>query len=269
MITKKTIVKSVTPGIVVITLAIAFSLGIAPAFARESEGERGTGPSAIGRPGEARMTNNIDRLRSRGEAEIDRRVTALNKLLTKVTTVKRLTDAQKSTFTSGIQGQITTLTNLKAKIDADTDIATLRTDIQLIVKSYRIFAVYMPQVEIMVHADRLLALVDQMNQISTKLQARIDAAKAAGHDTASMQSLMTDRTSKLADATTQANNAINTVMPLTPDGYPGNRSALMSARSMLQTARRDLVAAEKDASEVRRTLKSFGKSGSPTTAPTP
>lgn len=248
-------------GIVTVMSLFVLTYAMTPAFAQSptmSTGARGT----------ARLESNITRLKTRGDAEIDRRVTALNTLVTKIGAMKRLTDAQTATFTSGIQGQVAILTALKTKIDADTDIAVLRTDVQSIIKSYRIFALYMPQVAIMSHADRMLAIIDEMNQISGKLQKRIDAAKSAGHDITSMVALMTDRANKLSDASTQAENALNAVLPLTPAGYPGNKATLMSARTMLQTGRADLVAAEKDASQVRQTLKSFGKV-SPSLSPTP
>ena len=212
----------------------------------------------------------INRLKGRADAEITRRVTALNRILDKINAMKRLTADQKTTFTNGIQGQISSLTNLKTKIDADTDLSTLRTDVQSIVKSYRIFALYLPQVNIMSNADRALAIIAEMSTISTKLQTRIDAAKSAGNDTTAMQSLMTDRASKLADATTQAQNALNTVVPLTPDGYPGNKTTLLSARTMLQTVRSDLKAAESDATTVRQDLHSMKKTTATSTAtPTP
>lgn len=198
--------------------------------------------------GAARQETNMTRLKTRADAEITRRVDALNQLLTKINAMARITSDQKTTFANGINGQVSTLNTLKAKIDADTDIAILRTDVQSIVKAYRIFALYMPQVNIMAHADRLLALVDEMNAISTKLQTRLGGAT---------NPLMTDRAAKLADATTQANNAIAAVTPLTPDGYPGNKTTLQSAQKMLQTARQDLVAAEKDATQIRQSLKSL------------
>jgi hypothetical protein len=196
--------------------------------------------------GAVRLEANVSRLKTRADAEITRRITALNGLITKINAMVRLTSDQKTTFGSGINGQISSLNTLKTKIDADTDIVTLRTDVQSIVTEYRIFVVYLPQVNIMSNADRILALVDEMNAISTKLQTRLGTTT---------NPLMTDRAAKLADATTQANNAISAVVPLTPSGYPGNKTTMISARTMLQTARQDLVTAEKDATQIRQALK--------------
>ena len=202
----------------------------------------------------ARQTQNLDRLKEKAYKEIDRRINALNKLIERINAVKRLTADQKSSLVSQVQAEITNLTNLKTKIAADTDLATLRADVQSIVKSYRIYALFIPKMQIVVHADRLLSIVDDFVTITDKLQTRINEEKAEGKDMGEAESLMTERSGKITDAKTQATNAINTVIPLTPDGYPGNKTSLQSARSMLQTARADLREAHKAAQRIRQLL---------------
>jgi hypothetical protein len=230
-----------------ILFIVFLSIGTPVAFAQT--------PPKTGTKSAVMQTAAISRLKTRADAEITRRINALNTLTAKINAMKRLTADQKSAFAAGISGQITSLTGLKTKIDADSDLTVLRTDVKSIVASYRIFVLYMPQVHIMSMADRALAIIEQMTAVSSKLQSRIDAAKNAGKETASMVSLMSDRTAKLSDATTQAKNALNAVVPLTPDGYPGNKTTLESARTMLQTVRTDLKTAESDASQIRKLLK--------------
>lgn len=206
----------------------------------------------------AREDTIISRLKTRGDNEITRRVNALTKLIDRLNNIKRLTPDQKTSLTGQIQDQINSLNTLKTKIDADTDLATLRTDVQSIVKSYRIFALFIPKTYIIAHADRLLTIIDALTGIQGKLQTRIDAAKTAGNDTTTMQTLIADMSTKLADAKTQATNAISAVLPLTPDGWPANKATLVSARSMLQTARRDIDAAHKDEQQIRQGLVKLG-----------
>lgn len=80
---------------------------------------------------------------------------------------------------------------------------------------------------------------------------------------------------KIADAKTQATDAIDTVLPLTPDGYPANASILQSARKMIQAGRLDLVTALQDGQKIRHGLKDFDKdktgsnSAEATKGPTP
>ena len=198
------------------------------------------------------QTDVIARLKEKAVREIDRRIASLTKLIERINAVKRLTTDQKNTMVGQITTEITNLTTLKTKISGDTDIVTLRTDVQSIVKSYRIYALYIPKITIIANADKILNLIEgEMATLTAKLQLRIDEAKAKGINVDAMVSLMTQRKEKLDEATTQANNAIAKVTALTPDGWPGNISELQAARDMLKTARKDLNDAQKFASQVR------------------
>jgi len=192
----------------------------------------------------------MEKLRTRALAEIDRRLKALAGLIERINNLKRLTADQKSSLTSSIQEQIASLTDPRAKIQADTDLATLKTDIKSIVDSYRIFALFMPKVHIFVVAEVELNYADRLSELAIKLQTRIEEAKNSGQDVASLQTLLTEMQSKISEAKIQAQKVIDTVIGLTPDGYPGNKTTLESAREMLQTARQSLQQARNDASQI-------------------
>jgi len=209
--------------------------------------------------------NVTTRLKEKVTKEIDRRVASLTKLIKKINAVKRLTSDQKSTMVGQVQTEITNLTSLKTKINGDTDIATLRTDVQSIVKSYRIYVLYIPKMTIIANADKILNLIEgEMATLTTKLQMRIDEAKSNGHDVVILTDLMNQRKVKLDDATTQANNAIAKVIVLTPDGWPGNKTELQAARDMLKTARKDINDGQKLANQVREQLKAVKITAAPT-----
>ena len=132
----------------------------------------------------------------------------------------------------------------------------MRTDVQSIVTSHRVYLLYIPKIEIIINADKILTLIEQdMTVLTGKLQLHIDSAKSAGKDVNALVNLMADRKTKLVDATTQATNAIAAVLPLTPDGWPGNKTTLQSSRDMLKTARKDVNDAQKLAGQVRVGLK--------------
>ncbi len=201
--------------------------------------------------------NVTTRLKEKAYKEIDRRIASLNKLIEKIRAVKRLTESQKSTMVSQVQAEIDSLTALRATIAGQTDIAALRTSVQSIVKSYRIYVLYIPKMTIIANADKILNLIEgEIAALTTKLQARIDEAKSKGTDVTSLTTLMSQRKAKLDDATTQAKGAITKVTALTPDGWPGNKTELQAARDMLQIARKDLNDAQKLAGQVRVGLKS-------------
>lgn len=220
---------------------------------------------------EERLDQTLTRLKTRADNEITRRVSALTALIGRITNFKRISDAQKSSFSTNIQAEITALNQLKTKIDADTDITTLKSDVQSIVNSFRVYALYIPSTRIVANADIVLDIANQMQQYTQKLQDAINTTQSAGKDVSTITPLMTDRNAKITDAITQAQNAITTVSSLTPAGYPGNQTQLKSARDMLSTARKDLRTAQQDALQIRQKLKSIGgttisKSPTPTTA---
>ncbi len=199
---------------------------------------------------------------SRGDQEITRRTNALTDLNTRVQAMQKVTDAFKQNLSATIQTELTNLTALKAKIDADTDLATLKTDIKSVTQSYRIFALIVPQGRIAAAADREVALVSMMSTLGGKLQARVQASQQSGNDVTSLTAALTDMAAKIQDAQTQAEAAVTASAGLTPDNgdatmMASNNAALKTARADLKTANADLVAARKDITTIIAGLKAM------------
>jgi len=217
-----------------------------------------------------RLDNISENLRERAQKEISRRTEALNKLITRISEFKKLSSTQKSTLTTQVQAQIDALNALLTKINADTDVATLKTDVKSIVDSYRIYALFIPQIQILGSADKILSITDEMTTLSTTLEAKIGEQQAKGQNVTDLQTLLTDMKAKIADAKTQAQAAIDAVTPLTPAGFPGNKTTLQSARQMLTTAITDLNTARQDARQIVVGLMKLNKTTvTPTVTATP
>lgn len=195
-----------------------------------------------------------ENLRTRAATEIQRRTTALQELLTRVGMLKHVPDANKTSYSTQIQSQISALAALKNKIDADTDTATLKTDVQSIVTSYRIFAVFVPQIRILAAADTISDVSDNLSSVWSRLQTRITSAKASGIDTSSWETLLSDMQAKVTDAKTNASEVVTEVSALTPEGYPGNKTTLEDARKKLQTAQLSLKTAAQDGRKIIQAL---------------
>ncbi len=208
------------------------------------------------------------RTAERGDREIERRITALNTLTARINQMIKLSSDQKTSLAASIQSQISELTALQAKIQADIQAnatSSLKEDAKSITGSYRIFALVMPQGAISAMADRALTLVSMYQTFGTKLQARVSAAQASGTNVTAMQSAYADFTAKIADAQTQAQAAVNETASLTPDNgdqakFQANQAAIKDARAKLQAAQQDLVAARKDAGTIVKALLSLGAS---------
>lgn len=199
---------------------------------------------------------------SRSNTEIAARITSLNNLNTKIQALKNVSDTEKVNISAQVQTNISGLTALQTKIDADKSLTTARTDEQAIFSSYRIYALVIPKGYITSSADRVNVIVGMMTTIGTKLQTRINAAQTSGKDASALQTYLTDFTAKLNDATSQASTALNAVASLIPD--QGNKTqlqintaALKSAQIDIKTASKDLQTARQDAQHIIQGLKAL------------
>lgn len=147
--------------------------------------------------------------------EIDRRIAALGKLTTLINNVKRLTAVQKETLVAQINIEIKNLEDLKVKINNETDAAALQEEKKSIVTDYKSYALFVPEIEIISHADRIIAVADALSTKTT--------------DAALLKTIQ--------DSKAKAQSAIDLVLPLLPDEYPTYRTTLKTARDMLKTAR--------------------------------
>lgn len=208
----------------------------------------------------AKFTTTETKAKTRGDAEIDRRIAALNELSTRVNAMQKVTDTFKQNVTSAVQAQLTAFAALKVKVDADTDSATLKTDLQSITSSYRVFALVLPQVRIAAAADREITLVSMMSTLGAKLQARIQDAQQKGSDVTTLTAAIADMAAKLSDAQTKASAAVTASVQLSPDNgdktvMASNTAALKQARADIKTAQTDLAAARKDVDTILAGLK--------------
>ncbi len=210
----------------------------------------------------AARANLITKAGNAANQEITRRITALNALSTRVNAMVKLSADEKSTISASIQSQITLMNNLQAQITADINsgaTSSLKMDIQSITKSYRIFALILPQGTIEAAVDRILDIAGILSDLSTKLQARISAAPSTTN-VSGAQGALTDMNAKVADAIAQANAANSEIAPLVPDNgdatiMKSNTAALKDARSKIQAAQKDLTAAQKDANTIAKDLR--------------
>jgi hypothetical protein len=257
-----------------VTAAAITLLAIAmPAFAQT--GSPTPTPAARGAKGAQALQQRMATTQTKADQLIDQRITSLNALITRVQGLRNVSDAQKASVVAMVQSLMTTLTNLKAQIAADTSTTTLKNDTQSITQAYRVYALVIPQLNIVAASDRIDTIVSMMSTIGTKIQARLatDSTLAAMN---SIQSALSDFSAKLTDAGTQAQTAVTEVTALLPDQgdktkMASNTSALKDARSKIQTANKDLQAARKDVQTIIKALVKSDQSlmGNGTPKPTP
>lgn len=250
-----------------------------PVLAHDAKGTAQESPRAT--PSATRIAKQMTRMIERANRAIDQRITRLNALADRIKEMKKITDTDKTDLANTVHGEVITLTNLKAKIAADTDNETVRTDMQSITKAYRIYALVMPRIAILAAADRATVISDALTVLSQKLADRMSAAQTAGNNITSSQSVLSDMNTKIADAKTQVDSARQQIASLVPDNgdqamFDANKLALKAAHEKIKTAKKDLETARKDAQTIAKTLKSFAKpspsgssSPSASTSPSP
>ena len=191
----------------------------------------------------------------------------LTQVNTKVQAMVKVSSSEKNAISNMVSSEISNLTTLQAKIDADTDLATLKTDIKSIATSYRVFMLVIPRARIDVAADKINTVAASMTTFAGTLQTRI--VSAAG-DTTAAKAQLADMNAKIADAQVQASAAVTVVASLQPDNgdktvEAANTAALKTARSDIQAGLADLKAARKDAGSIVTTLKGMKASTSAST----
>lgn len=214
----------------------------------------------------------MDKAKEKAQQEIDRRISALNALNTRVGAMTKISTEFKQNLNTDVQSQISTFTALKAKIAADTELDTLKSDIRSIAVSYRIFMLVIPQGHIAAAADREVTIINILAGIGAKLEARLQAAQTAGADITALSATLSDMAAKVTSAQTHAQAAVTGSATLTPDNgdktkMASNEAALKAARKEIQAAQQDLVAARKDAETIIKALRTLnvGTSASTTT----
>lgn len=257
--------------------AFAIAAAATPAFALsvdaglrvngEARAHAGGASTTVQARAEARLGAREETAKNHADQEIDRRMNLLQKLGTNVQAMIRLSSDQKARIDAMINTQISSLSALRAKIAAETDVDSLKADVKSIAQSYRIFMLVIPQGHVTVAADKIKTTADLMVTFSGKLSTRIADAQAAGKDTASLQSTLGDMNAKTADAKVQADAAIALVANLTPDTGDqakavANHQALVDARTKIQAGLKDLQQARQDARTIVKGLKAFGLSAS-------
>jgi hypothetical protein len=210
---------------------------------------------------ENRQNEAISLINGKSVQEITSRVVSLNALSTRLSSMKNLSASESSTLSNEITTLIGELTGLQAKIQADassTSIGTagalastspLRQDFTSITKVYRVYALVIPQTQILAAADRVNTIVISLTTLSTKLQSRLSSVQS---NFASLQADLTDLNTQTTNAQTQAAAAVTAVSSLVPDNgnatvAVSNEAALKSGRANIVAAQKDIQAADKDA----------------------
>lgn len=192
----------------------------------------------------------LQRIITRGNTEINRRLATLATLSSKISSATKLSTADANTLNNTVSSDTTALTALKTQLDGETTVTAAITDAQSIITGYRVYALVVPQVDLVKTADDQQVAEGKLTTLSTKLSARITAEQQKGTDVTSLLTLLSDLNAKTAAAQGISSNIETTVIALVPSDYNTNHTVLSGDRSQLQTAQDDIQSALSDAKNI-------------------
>jgi len=177
----------------------------------------------------------LSNIKTKGDAEINRRLAALGTLSTKISNATKLTSADKSTLLGEVTAEISGLTALKAKLDAETTVSAAAADVQNMVTEYRVYALIVPKIQFVRMADNQQVVQSKLTALATKLQTRITAAQTAGKDVALLQQQLTQLQSIVSAAGVVSSSVEAKVIVLQPSDYNSDHSTLSGYNEQLKS----------------------------------
>jgi hypothetical protein len=202
----------------------------------------------------ANQQQRVQNIITKGNEEIERRLTTLGTLNTKITAATHLNSSDKATLSSEVSTTISGLTSLKATLDADTTVSSAHTDAESIYTEYRVYALVAPKVGLIKVADDQQVVQGMLTTMSGKLQTRITAEQQAGKSVTTLQSELTDMDNQIAAASTISKGIESSVITLQPSDYNSNHAVLSGDNTQLKTAHSDDQNALTDAHEIASAL---------------
>jgi hypothetical protein len=232
------------------TLIGALSLAMMPAGAAAKATASGTKAASANQA-------KLQLIINRGNSEITRRLNTLNKLSAKINGAAKLTASDKASLNDEVNSETSSLTSLKAKLDADTTVSDARADAQSIVSDYRVYALVVPKVNLVRTADDQQVAEGKLSNLAAKLQTRISAAQTAGKKVTSLQSDLSAMNAKVSAAQAISSSVESAVINLQPSDYNSDHNVLSGYRNQLRTAQSDIQAALSSASTIINGLKTL------------
>jgi hypothetical protein len=188
-----------------------------------------------------------------GDVLIGNRQNSLNTLKSKISTdlsEHKLTSDQASALQADVATNQTGLSNLKSKLDAETDVKAARQDIANIFLQFRIYAVVLPRDYRRIQFDIEINAKNLMQGFASKIKDALSSAPA--NEQTQLNALFSDYQKQVAAAESQLDSAQQDFPALTPENFNQNRLSYESTRTALNTA---LEAARTDLHQAAQDLK--------------
>jgi Zn-dependent M32 family carboxypeptidase len=213
-----------------------------------------------------RQDVNLQAIITRADELATNRITSLNTLLARVQNDNRLSESEKTSLTTEIKNDITGLTNLKAKIDADTDVETARTDAKQIVTNYYIYTVFEPKMRLLITLNNLQTVTKNTQLLVPEIQKLVATYKTQGKDVSQLETLLANVSTQLTTISTAIATDITKVEGVsTADKSTAQTTFTAVRQDIEQTIKADFAKLRSDLEQMRPLFKQLIQ-GTDTTA---
>ncbi|MFD0594863.1 hypothetical protein ACFQZ4_22775 [Catellatospora coxensis] len=187
---------------------------------------------------------------------IDGRLAMLRASGLAIRNAARLTDAHQAALQKIIDADVAGLTELRAKVAAETTTEAVRADARSMVEDYRVYLLVRPQVHLTVAADVESAALTRLRTLHGKLAQAVATAKSAGKDVGDAEAKLAHLKAELDAMESALSGLADDLLAVRPgpDGA-AIKAKTAAARADVRTARTHLRAAATDAKAIRDLLK--------------
>ncbi|WP_191843955.1 hypothetical protein [Catellatospora chokoriensis] len=187
---------------------------------------------------------------------IDGRLALLRAEGVAIRNAARLTDAHQAALQKTLDADIAGLTELRAKVAAETTLEAVRVDARSMVEDYRVYLLVRPQVHLTLAADVESAALTRLRTLHGKLAEAVTAAKSAGKDVGDAEAKLAHLKSELDAMESALSGLVEDLLAVQPGpDATAIKAKTTAARADVRTARTHLRAAATDAKAVRDLLK--------------
>lgn len=194
----------------------------------------------------AKQENNLDNLKKRADKMIENRINELTRLLSRIQADKKLSSDEKASLSANITTTINELRSLKAKIDGDSDLDSARLDARQIVTNFKINAIFVPKIRLIIMIDNLQALSAKIALLVPKIQDKINELKSKGQDVTNLQLLVNDIDNRLKTINNKLTQDKTTVLSIS--------TSSLNAQKTLAEVRKDLASVRSEFAQIRHDI---------------
>ena len=186
------------------------------------------------------------------DVRINLRLATLSSLNAAIGAATNLSAADRSTLAGLVSADKSGLIALKARADAETTVAAVRSDARAMIDDYRVYLLVVPKVRFTVAADAETAAITKLRTVHDDLSKVAAQLAAGGKDTSTETAQLASMAQQLDAAASALTGQVGTLLAIQP-GPNGDaiHAKVVAVRSAVRGARDRLRAAVALAKRVR------------------